>query len=157
MVADDPSKEGRKAYLDFYEKGLELTGAAYRAGVPLLAGTDANDTYVFPGSGLHDELEELVKAGLTPAEALTAATSSPARYFGVEAEYGSVAIGKAADLILLRENPLSDVRNSRSIDAVILAGRLYSREKLDALLAGVEAAAASPTLTAKILWAYLRN
>jgi hypothetical protein len=157
MVADDPSPEGRKAYMDFYEKGLELTGAAYRAGVPLLAGTDANDTYVFPGSGLHDELEELVKAGLTPAEALTAATSSPARYFGVEAEYGSIAIGKAADLVLLRENPLSDIRNTRSIDAVILGGRLYRRGQLDALLAGVESSVRRPTLTAKLVWSYLWN
>jgi imidazolonepropionase-like amidohydrolase len=157
MVADDPTPEGREAYMDFYEKGLSLTGEAYRAGVPILAGTDANDTYAFPGSGLHDELEELVKAGLTPAEALRAATSSPARYFGVEAEYGSIAMGKAADLILLRENPLSDIRNTRSIEAVILGGRLYRREQLDALLGGVESSARSLTLTAKILWHHLTD
>ena len=157
MVASDPSPEGRKAFRDFYEKGLELTGAAYRAGVPLLAGTDANDTYVFPGSGLHDELEELVKAGLTPAEALVAATLSPARYFGLEGEYGSIAEGKAADLVLLRENPLTDIRNSRSIEAVVLGGRLYRRPDLDALLDGVERSVGSLTIGAKLLWGYLRS
>ncbi len=157
MVASDPSPEGRKAFRDFYEKGLELTGAAYRAGVPLLAGTDANDTYVFPGSGLHDELEELVKAGLTPAEALVAATLSPARYFGLEGEYGSIAEGKAADLVLLRENPLADIRNSRSIEAVVLGGRLYRRPDLDALLDGVERSVGSLTIGAKLLWGYLRS
>ncbi len=155
MVADDPSPEGRKAFMDVYEKGLALTDAAFRAGVPILAGTDANDSFAFPGSGLHDELEELVKAGLTPAEALVAATLGPARYFGVEAEYGSIAEGKAADMILLRENPLADIRSSRSIEAVVLAGRLYRREQLDALLDGVEASIGSPTLAAKALWAYL--
>jgi imidazolonepropionase-like amidohydrolase len=155
MVASDPSPEGRKTFMDFYEKGLELTGAAYRAGVPLLAGTDANDTYAFPGSGLHDELEELVKAGLTPSEALVAATVSPARYFGVEREYGSIAEGKTADMVLLRENPLTDIRNTRSIEAVVLGGRLYRREDLDALLAHVEASVGSLTLGAKLLWAYL--
>jgi cytosine/adenosine deaminase-related metal-dependent hydrolase len=157
MVADDPSPEGRKAYMDFYEKGLELTGAAHRAGVPVLAGTDANDTYAFPGSGLHDELEELVKAGLTPSEALVAATVSPARYFGVEDEYGSIAEGKAADMVLLRENPLTDIRNTRSIEAVVLGGRLYGREDLDALLTGVEASVESLTLGAKLLWAFVWN
>ena len=157
MVANDPSPEGRKAFMDFYEKGLELTGAAHRAGVPLLAGTDANDTYAFPGSGLHDELEELVKAGLTPSEALVAATVSPARYFGVEGEYGNIAEGKAADMVLLRENPLTYIRNTRSIEAVVLGGRLYRREDLDALLAGVEASVGSLTLGAKLLWAFLWN
>jgi len=77
MVASDPSPEGRKAFMDFYEKGLELTGAAHRAGVPVLAGTDANDTYVFAGSGLHDELEELVKAGLTPIESIGCGDHQP--------------------------------------------------------------------------------
>ncbi len=157
MVANDPSPEGRKAFMDFYEMGLSLTGAAHRAGVPLLAGTDANDTFAFPGSGLHDELEELVKAGLKPSEALVAATVSPARYFGVEGEYGSIAEGKAADMVLLRENPLTDVRNTRSIEAVVLGGRFYRRADLDALLAHVESAVGSLTLGAKLLWAYLWN
>ena len=157
VVANDPSPEGRKAYMDFYEKGLELTGAAYRTGVPVLAGTDANDTYAFPGSGLHDELEELVKAGLTPSEALVAATVSPARYFGVEGEYGCIAEGKTADMVLLRENPLSDIRNTRSIEAVVLGGTLYRREDLDALLTGVEESVGSLTLGAKLLWAFVWN
>ena len=69
--------EARKAMLDFYTKGLEITGAAHRAGVKVLLGTDAGDSYVFPGFAVHDELQELVKAGLSPAEALRAATWEP--------------------------------------------------------------------------------
>ena len=97
----------------------------------------------------------MVIAGLTPSEALVAATVSPARYFGVEEEYGRIAEGKAADMVLLRENPLTDIRNTRSIEAVVLGGRLYKRENLDALLAHVESSVGSLTLGAKLLWAYL--
>ena len=60
-------------------------------------------------------------------------------------------------MVLLRENPLTDIRNTRSIEAVVLGGRLYRRENLDALLAHVEASVGSLTLSAKLLWAYLWN
>ena len=76
--------EGNQQYLeDFYLKGLELTGLAHEKGVNILAGTDSYDPYSFPGISLHSELEELVKAGLSPAEALKSATIIPAEYFNV--------------------------------------------------------------------------
>ena len=141
MVASDSSAAGRKSFRGFYTRGLTLTGEAYRAGVPVMVGTDAGDSFVFPGSSVHDELEELVRAGLTPAEALRAATLSGARYLERTAEFGTVQAGRAADLVLLDANPLDDIRNSRRIHAVVLAGRHLDRARLDSLLAGVEATA----------------
>ncbi len=152
MVKRDPSPEGRKAYMDFYQKGLELTGKAHRAGLKILAGTDANDTYCFPGLSLHDELQELVEAGLSPVEALRTATVLPAEYFGMENEHGSIASGKIADLILLDANPLEDISNTQKIDAVIFNGAIYNRETLDKQLKAVEKFANTWNSAAQFLW-----
>ena len=141
MASIDSAGEGRRAFMDSYRKGLELTHAAYRAGVPVILGTDAGDTYVFPGSGVHDELGELVKAGLTPAEALRAATLAAAAYLDTTAHFGTVQPGRHADLVLLEGNPLEDIANTRRIRAVVLGGRVFDRAALDSLLAGVEATA----------------
>jgi hypothetical protein len=137
MIASDSSRAGRRSYLDFYTKGLELTGAAYRAGVPVMVGTDANDSFVYPGFSVHDELEELIKAGLTPAQALAAATRSGAEFLGRTGDFGSVAAGRFADLVLLDGNPLDNIRNTRRINAVVLQGRYLDRAALDSLLTAV--------------------
>ncbi len=118
---------------------LALTGAAWKDGVSLLAGTDAGALYTYPGSSLHDELAQLVRAGLTPAAALRAATLGPAEFLGATDSLGTVAAGKVADLVLLDADPLADIRNSRSIRAVVLRGRLFGREALDALGPGLPA------------------
>ena len=141
MVASDSSAAGRKSFMDFYRKGLELTGAAYRAGVPVMVGTDANDSFVFVGSSVHDELDELIRAGLSPAQALDAATRSGAAFLGRTNEFGAVQAGRAADLVLLDANPLDDIRNIRRIHAVLLNGRYLARTALDSLLSAAEAAA----------------
>ena len=107
-----------------------------RAGVPILAGTDLANPYVYPGFGLHDELGLLVRAGLTPAEALRTATINPARFLGVTDSLGVVAPGKIADLVLLDANPLQNIANTRKIRAVIQGGRLLDRHALDGLLRG---------------------
>jgi imidazolonepropionase-like amidohydrolase len=156
MIERDPTPEGRKAFMDFYEKGLELTGKAHQAGVKILAGSDAHDTYCFPGFGLHDELQELVKAGLTPMQALKTATVNPAEYFGRSDDYGSVAVGKVADLVLLDANPLDSMANIGSINSVIYDGILYSRQDLDEALDYVESNARSLGLAAKTIWANMR-
>ena len=113
---------------------LAIARTFHEAGVPLLAGTDAPMPNLWPGSSLHDELGLLVEAGLTPAEALRAATLAPARFLGVDAEIGTVAVGKRADLVLLDENPLVDIAATRRIRAVALRGRWLDRAALDALL-----------------------
>jgi imidazolonepropionase-like amidohydrolase len=107
-----------------------------RGGVPILAGTHTAPItpFVFPGSGLHDEMVLLEAAGLTALEALQAATLAPARYFRDEAHHGTVAAGRVADLLVLDANPLEEVRNVRRVHAVVANGRLFDRGALDKLL-----------------------
>jgi len=143
MMALD-SSVGRTAMRGFYRKGLELTGAAHRAGVRVVLGTDAGDSYVFPGSAVHDELGELVSAGLTPAQALRSATLDAAEFLRVEQQYGSVMSGKRADLLLLSANPLADIGHTRRISAVIFGGVVSDRARLDSLLRAVETAVQRP-------------
>lgn len=103
----------------------------HNAGLPIALGVDAPE---FP-DGVHGELEALVSAGLTPAEALVAATSGAARMLGVDADLGSIAVGQVADLVLLNADPLSDIRNTRRIWRVIQGGRVINREALRRLAA----------------------
>lgn len=107
----------------------------HHAGATILAGTDAPMPGVYPGDSLHQELELLVMAGLTPAEALRAATLDPARFLGLVKDSGSVAAGKRADLVMLDADPLSDIRNVGRIATVFVGGRMLGRDQLDALLA----------------------
>ena len=123
------------------EKETELVGEMRRAGVKILAGTDLGNPYVYPGFSLHDELALLVRAGLTPLEALQTATVNPARFFGQEKEFGTIEKGKLADLVLLEANPLEDIGNTRRVNAVVVNGRYLPQEALRKLLAEVEAAA----------------
>ena len=141
MVRSDSSRAGRQSFMDYYRKGLQLTGAAFRAGVPIMLGTDAGDSFVFPGFAVHDELEQLVMAGLTPAEALKTATYNPAVYLGHTNDFGSIEKGRRADLILLDANPLENVAHTRRIHAVIFGGKYLDRAALDTLLAEVESEA----------------
>jgi imidazolonepropionase-like amidohydrolase len=115
-----------------FARFLELVGMMNRAGVTLLTGTDLSGfKWISPGASLHDELALFVDAGLTPMEALQAATRNPARFLHLEA--GTIEAGKRADLILLNANPLDDIRNTRRIYAVVLDGTLLDRSRLDAL------------------------
>jgi imidazolonepropionase-like amidohydrolase len=152
-LSRDPSPAARETYRAFHRKGLELTGAAHRAGVRVLVGTD----YIASGPDVHRELEQLVLAGLTPAEALRAATLSPAEYFELQGQFGRVAAGYTADLLLLDANPLDDIRHTERIHAVVFNGRLYDRPALDALDAHVRRQARSWTVAAKILWRFVKN
>jgi imidazolonepropionase-like amidohydrolase len=126
------------------ERNRLLVGALHRAGVRLLAGTDTAswNRGTFPGFSLHDELALLVEAGLTPMQALQAATLNPARFLGKEQEFGTVLPGRRGDLVLLDADPLQDIHNTRKIHAVMLGGRLLDRRTLDRMLAEVKAAAA---------------
>jgi imidazolonepropionase-like amidohydrolase len=126
----------------FIEKELEAVGMLHKAGVPFLAGTDTPaGVHIFPGFSLHEELQRFVAAGFTPLEALQTATLNPARFFGMEDQFGTVEKGKVADLVLLSANPLEDLANTQKIAGVIVNGRYFSRGELDKMLAGVEAAA----------------
>jgi hypothetical protein len=119
-------------------RAMDCVGRLHRAGVPILAGTDELNPYVFPGFSLHDELALLVKAGLSPRDALRAATINPAKFLGKEATMGTVEAGKTADLVLLDADPLADIANTKKIRAVISRGRLLDREALDRMLKAAE-------------------
>jgi imidazolonepropionase-like amidohydrolase len=107
-----------------------------RAGVTIMAGTDAGqlNSFDYPGVGLHDELKLFVDNGLTPAQALSAATRAGPAWFGRLDRYGAVETGKAADLVLLDRNPLQDINATRAIYALVLRGKVYDRAALDAML-----------------------
>jgi len=111
-------------------KDMAIVLQMKRAGVPILAGTDVQ--YSEGGKALHEELALLVQAGLTPLEALQSATRDAAEFMGVSSTSGTIEAGKIADMVLLNANPLEDIRNTRQIDAVILKGKLLSKEQLAA-------------------------
>ena len=128
----------------FVQMELEIVDQMHRAGVPFLAGTDtAAGVHVFPGFSLHEELAFFVKAGFTPMEALQTATRNPAQFLGRLEDLGTVEAGKIADLVLLDANPLADIHNTQKINAVVVAGRFFSRKELDEMLQRVQAAAAA--------------
>jgi imidazolonepropionase-like amidohydrolase len=102
-------------------------------GVQLLAGTDFAVSFIYPGFSLHDELALLVQSGVTPMEAIQAATRNPARVLRQES-LGTIAIGKLADLVVLDADPLADIQNTRRIAAVVKGGQLLRRPELDGLL-----------------------
>ena len=100
---------------------------AFEAGVPIIAGTDA-----IGGSSpnLHSELQILVKrVGLTPLQALTAATAAPARALGIDGDHGTLETGKRADIVFYSADPSADIRNSLTVTAVMRGGRLFRRER----------------------------
>lgn len=139
-----------------YRASLTLTRRAATRGVAVMAGSDAMDAYIPHGFGLHDELDQLVIAGLTPAEALRAATWTPARHFGLERELGTIETGKIADLLLIEKNPLDNIANARLIDTVVSNGKTYRRKDLDAMMAFTEKQASSFSVASKFLWAMVR-
>lgn len=112
----------------------KLVGVMFRAGVPMLAGTDTMNPYCFPGFSLHDELALLVESGVTPLGALQMATRNPAIFMNATDRYGSVALGKVADLVLLDADPLQNIHNTTRIWAVFVSGKEFDRAALDHLL-----------------------
>ncbi len=119
----------------------KIVGEMFRAGVPLMAGTDAMNPYCFPGFSLHEELALLVESGLTPLAALQASTINPAKFMGRTADLGTVEAGKIANLVLLKSDPLTDIRNTTQIDGVWLEGKHLSAADLGQLLEKVKQSA----------------
>jgi imidazolonepropionase-like amidohydrolase len=128
-----------------YERMAAVLLMLQQAGVTILAGTDAGflNSFNYPGIGLHDELALYVDNGLTPAQALSSATTAGPAWFGTLEHYGALAPGKMADIVVLERNPLEDIRATRDIHAVILRGTLYDRAALDRLLTTVRARVAA--------------
>ncbi|MBL0176327.1 MAG: amidohydrolase family protein [Ignavibacteria bacterium] len=129
-----------------YLRGLDIVRAMCSSGVQMLASTDTHNPFCFPGFSLHDELSLLVEAGMTPMGALQAATRNPAIFMGKDGSLGTIEAGKLADLVLLDENPLIDIGNTRRIAAVVIGGTLFDRAQLNAMLANGERMAGIPSI-----------
>jgi imidazolonepropionase-like amidohydrolase len=106
-----------------WQKDMEMLTAMRRAGVKILAGTDVPVGDVPP---LHEELVSLVKAGLTPMEALQSATRNAAEFLGRLRTEGTIERDKLANLVILDANPLTDISNTRRVSAVVRSGQLTS-------------------------------
>lgn len=104
------------------------------SGGRIMAGSDTPEFLHSYGYTLHRELESLVTAGLTPYQALAAATRTPAQFLGASAEWGTIEPGKRADLVLLSANPLADIRNTTRIEGVSLGGRWLDQPALAKLV-----------------------
>ncbi|HEY0035381.1 MAG TPA: amidohydrolase family protein, partial [Longimicrobium sp.] len=130
--ASERTPDDSVAVRSFFSPALTLR--MHRAGVRLMAGTDAPLPYVIPGFSLHEELRLLVAAGLSPAEALRTATLNPALALAAADSTGTIEPGKLADLVVLDRNPLTDIRATEAIFAVVVNGTLLERAALDALL-----------------------
>jgi imidazolonepropionase-like amidohydrolase len=147
--------QGRKRQLETYsaadfalreeivKRSLGIVGKMQAAGVRIMAGTDLPAPNVFPGSSLHEDLAFLIEAGLTPMQALQAATKNPAEFLGKLETQGTIEQGKFADLLVLDADPLPDIHNSQKIRALVLRGKLLDRTALDGLLAAEEQFAAA--------------
>lgn len=106
------------------------------AGVKMLAGTDTPVPSLVPGFSLHDELREMVAAGLTPYEVLRTATANPAEFLRTD-KFGTVSVGKRADLLLLDGDPLKDINNASRRAGVMANGRWFSEDELRKMLEGM--------------------
>jgi imidazolonepropionase-like amidohydrolase len=124
-----------------YEFARKLTAEMAKANVPILAGTDTGDPWTVPGATLQDELGLLVEAGLTPAQALRAATLEPARLMHKQSSLGEVKKGYAADLVVLAANPLEDIANTRRIETVVVRGKQLDKAAITRMLMQTAAAA----------------
>ncbi len=132
--------------IEHMEDNIELLSTIlfelHQAGVPMLLGSDSFGAVV-PGFSIHQELELMVAAGLTPYEALRTGTVNVAAYLGETDTAGTVEVGKRADFILVADNPLIDVRNASVVLGVFSHGNWYSETDLAALLAEAKALSAS--------------
>lgn len=126
LFNDKPELYG--ALRRYHERGVELTGHAYKAGVKFLVGTDSGDTLIYPGATFFDEMNFYADAGIPPDGILKAATMNAAEFVGRSDEYGSIEEGKVGDAIFMRANPLVDIANAREIEAVFYNGHFYNQE-----------------------------
>ena len=120
------------------ELAARIVKMMQECGVEIMAGTDTGDPYTIPGVTLHRELELLVKAGLTPMQALRSATFLPAKYLGWEKSVGTLKNGMVADIVLLDANPLVDIRNVSRISGVSIRGRYLAKPQITGILNAVK-------------------
>jgi imidazolonepropionase-like amidohydrolase len=115
-----------KDYKTFEQWSFKVVSLFNKYDVKIIAGTDTPIGFLIPGFSLHKELELLVEAGLTPLQALRAATITPAEFFNMEDKIGTVEVGKYADLVILNNNPLQNIQHTQDIHTVIVKGHIQA-------------------------------
>ena len=130
-----PPTEAQKGYTKWAEN---MVSKMHAKGINFMAGTDCPIFFLPPGRSLHEELVKLVDFGLSPLDAIAAATSKPAEYFGMQDELGFIAEGMIADLLLLDANPLDNISNTLKLNTLIKDGKVYTRKNLDDILNGLD-------------------
>jgi N-acyl-D-aspartate/D-glutamate deacylase len=142
VFADLPNTpEMRALQARAYARFVDIVRLAASRGVRIVSGTDLATKFLAPGFSLHDELKRLVDAGLTPVQAIRAATRNSAEAVGALKDAGTIEAGKRADLALLDADPIAAIANTSKISAVVVNGRILDRAALDRLLANAEAEA----------------
>jgi imidazolonepropionase-like amidohydrolase len=121
IIKEDPLNQ----YL--WSKVLQLTKMLYNNGVTILSGSDIPNFELVPGASLHHELELLVEAGIPPLEVIKISTRNGAHALGIEEDVGTIVPGKQADMMILSDNPMDDISNTKKIEAVISDGQFLNR------------------------------
>lgn len=128
------SRNQATAFEQRWFRHKELVEVMHERGVRMLAGTDAAVPVALPGFSLPDELELLAEVGLSPYEALRSSTYEAALFLDATGEWGSIQVGRSADLLILNADPLSDIRNVRHMSGVMIHGQWFSAERLREIL-----------------------
>lgn len=160
--ADNAARNSRlaghaKTYEQLYQLAQRNLVDAHQAGVELLVGTDAGDTYIFPGFSVHDELREFVEAGISAADTLRLATLGAATFSGLDQQYGSIEEGKAADIVLLNDNPLDNIEATQNIYGLLFNGQFFNRAALDQLLSFAEQQSNGVQFNLRLLWSLVSS
>ena len=129
----NPASEARR--MRWVQVRDRLVKAIVDSGGKIMTGSDTPEWFFGYGWTLHREMESLVAAGLTPYQALAAATRNPAEFLRASKEWGTIEAGKRADLLLLSANPLEDIRNTSRIEVVVIGGRWLDREERERMIA----------------------
>jgi imidazolonepropionase-like amidohydrolase len=122
--------KGEPQYQYLWPKVPQLAKMLYDKGVPILSGTDIPNFDLVPGASLRHELELLVEAGIPPLEVIKIATKNGAQALGIERDVGTIESGKQADMIILSDNPLDDISNTKKIEAVIVDGQFIDNKQI---------------------------